>query len=116
MGTLEEMHGWRIGGYLDFIYETMTALKSTFRLTHSNFHNPTRLLTIHSQMVVVRIFPCKDDSNLIAETLGPNSNVYLRKLWPSWIGYLIAETLGGEKSVGEEALGVVICQPPPPSL
>ena len=28
--------------------------------------------------------------------------------------YLIAETLGGEKSVGEEALGVVICQPPPP--
>ena len=24
---------------------------------------------------------------------------------------LIAETLGGEKSVGEEALGVVICQP-----
>ena len=58
----------------------------------------------------------KDDSNLILETLGLNSNVYLRKLWPSWIGYLIAETLGGEKSVGEEALGVVICQPPPPSL
>ena len=27
---------------------------------------------------------------------------------------LIAETLGGEKSVGEDALGVVICQPPPP--
>ena len=37
-------------------------------------------------------------------------------LWPSWVGYLIAETLGGEKSVGEEALGVVICHPPPPSL
>ena len=52
---------------------------------------------------------------LIAETLGLHSKVYqyLRKLW---IGYLIAETLGGEKSVGEEALGVVICHPPPPSL
>ena len=115
----------------------MNALKSTFRLTHSNKISDNSLsvgdcrnISQMAKMIPtlywrrsVSILMCTSGNllwpswvgYLIAETLGLHSKVYqyLRKLW---IGYLIAETLGGEKSVGEDALGVVICHPPPPSL
>ena len=56
------------------------------------------------------------DPNLIAETLAGGGGGGDDDDGDDDDCNLIAETLGGEKSVGEEARGVVICQPVPPSL
>ena len=92
----------------------MNALKSTFRLTHSNKISDNSLSVGDCRNIsqMAKMIPTLYWRRSVSILMCTSGNL----LWPSWVGYLIAETLGGEKSVGEDALGVVICHPPPPSL